>query len=42
MKENLDPSTLADITKAQERLGYAPSTGIVDGLRAQLAWQLNA
>ena len=34
--------TLADIAKAQERLGYAPSTGIVDGLRAQLDWQLSA
>ena len=31
--------TVADIGKARERLGYAPETGIVDGLRAQLAWQ---
>lgn len=31
--------TAADITKARERLGYAPQTAIIDGLRAQLAWQ---
>ncbi len=31
--------TAADIAKAQTRLGYAPQTGILQGLRAQLAWQ---
>ena len=31
--------TAADITKAQEQLGYAPQMKILDGLRAQLAWQ---
>ncbi|MCB0071554.1 MAG: GDP-mannose 4,6-dehydratase, partial [Caldilineaceae bacterium] len=31
--------TAADVTKAHTQLGYAPATGIVDGLRAQLAWQ---
>ena len=31
--------TAADVTKAHTQLGYTPTTGIVDGLRAQLAWQ---
>jgi UDP-glucuronate 4-epimerase len=31
--------TAADTTKARERLGYAPQTQIIDGLRAQLEWQ---
>lgn len=31
--------TAADTSKARERLGYAPQTQLVDGLRAQLAWQ---
>ena len=31
--------TVADTGKARARLGYAPQTGIVEGLRAQLAWQ---
>jgi UDP-glucuronate 4-epimerase len=31
--------TAADITKARERLGYAPQTTLLEGLRAQLAWQ---
>lgn len=32
--------TMADTRKAEALLGYQPSTGIVDGLRAQLEWQL--
>lgn len=31
--------TVADTTKAQTRLGYTPATAVIDGLRAQLAWQ---
>jgi nucleoside-diphosphate-sugar epimerase len=31
--------TAADISKAQQRLGYAPQTTMLEGLRAQLAWQ---
>jgi nucleoside-diphosphate-sugar epimerase len=31
--------TAADITKARQKLGYVPQTTIVEGLRAQLAWQ---
>lgn len=31
--------TVADISKARSRLGYNPTTTVVDGLRAQLAWQ---
>lgn len=31
--------TKADITKAQEKLGYMPTTTIHDGLANQLAWQ---
>ncbi len=31
--------TVADISKAQQLLGYAPATAVVDGLRAQLEWQ---
>ncbi len=31
--------TAADISKAQQRLGYAPQTAMLEGLRAQLAWQ---
>ncbi len=31
--------TVADTSKAQQLLGYAPSTTVLDGLRAQLAWQ---
>lgn len=31
--------TSADITKAKQRLGYAPQTTLLEGLRAQLAWQ---
>jgi nucleoside-diphosphate-sugar epimerase len=31
--------TAADITKARQRLGYAPQTTLVEGLRAQLEWQ---
>ncbi len=33
--------TSADIGKAQRLLGYEPTTRIIDGLRAQLAWQLD-
>ena len=32
--------TVADITKAQEQLGYSPTTSIRDGLKAQLEWQM--
>lgn len=31
--------TVADISKARRLLGYAPATSVIDGLRAQLAWQ---
>jgi nucleoside-diphosphate-sugar epimerase len=31
--------TVADTTKAQQRLGYAPQMTILEGLRAQLQWQ---
>jgi len=31
--------TVADISKAQQLLGYVPATAVVDGLRAQLEWQ---
>jgi nucleoside-diphosphate-sugar epimerase len=31
--------TAADITKARQKLGYAPQTTLVEGLAAQLAWQ---
>ncbi len=31
--------TVADIDKARRLLGYAPSTSVRDGLRAQLTWQ---
>jgi nucleoside-diphosphate-sugar epimerase len=31
--------TVADISKARSRLGYHPTTTVVDGLRAQLDWQ---
>ncbi|MEZ4860013.1 MAG: NAD-dependent epimerase/dehydratase family protein [Caldilineaceae bacterium] len=31
--------TVADITKARRLLGYDPRTTVLDGLRAQLAWQ---
>lgn len=31
--------TAADTAKARERLGYAPGTGLREGLRAQVAWQ---
>jgi nucleoside-diphosphate-sugar epimerase len=31
--------TVADTTKAQRVLGYAPQTRVIDGLRAQVAWQ---
>ena len=31
--------TAADIGEARQLLGYAPQTGIADGLRAQLTWQ---
>lgn len=34
--------TVADITKAKEQLGYAPSTSIRDGLKAQLEWQMQS
>ena len=34
--------TAADTTKAQEHLGYAPSTSIREGLKAQLEWQQRA
>ncbi len=30
--------TLADITAAREKLGYEPKTGLVDGLKKQVAW----
>lgn len=33
--------TVADISKAQQWLGYAPKTAVVEGLRAQLEWQRN-
>jgi nucleoside-diphosphate-sugar epimerase len=35
-------ATAADIGKAQRLLGYAPSTLVVDGLQAQIAWQREA
>lgn len=31
--------TAADTTKARDVLGYAPKTGILEGLRAQVEWQ---
>lgn len=31
--------TLADISKAQAELGYAPAVGPVEGLRSQVEWQ---
>jgi nucleoside-diphosphate-sugar epimerase len=31
--------TAADITKARERLDYAPQTTLIEGLHAQLEWQ---
>lgn len=31
--------TVADTSKAQRLLGYQPATSVLDGLRAQLAWQ---
>ena len=31
--------TVADVDKARARLGYLPSTGIREGLRAQIEWQ---
>jgi nucleoside-diphosphate-sugar epimerase len=31
--------TVADISKAQRLLGYQPSLSVLEGLRAQLAWQ---
>jgi UDP-glucuronate 4-epimerase len=31
--------TVADTSKAQQLLGYAPTTTVLDGLRAQLEWQ---
>jgi UDP-glucuronate 4-epimerase len=34
--------TGADITRARERLGYAPSTTLEDGLAAELEWALGA
>ena len=34
--------TSADIGKAQRLLGYAPTTRMVDGLKAQLQWQREA
>ncbi|MEZ4658532.1 MAG: NAD-dependent epimerase/dehydratase family protein [Caldilineaceae bacterium] len=34
--------TLADVAKARDLLGYDPTIGIVEGLRAQLAWQMSA
>jgi UDP-glucuronate 4-epimerase len=34
--------TVADIRKAQQRLGYQPTTSVLEGLRAQLAWQRTA
>jgi UDP-glucuronate 4-epimerase len=33
--------TVADISKARQRLGYQPTTRIGDGLAAQLEWQRN-
>ena len=30
--------TCADVTKARERLGYAPSTPVREGMRRFLAW----
>ncbi len=32
------PHTLSDITRARSHLGYEPSTGFADGLRAQFEW----
>jgi nucleoside-diphosphate-sugar epimerase len=34
--------TVADTGKAQRLLGYQPSTSVLEGLRAQLAWQRGA
>ena len=34
--------TVADTTKARTLLGYNPTTSVLDGLRAQLAWQRGA
>jgi nucleoside-diphosphate-sugar epimerase len=31
--------TCADITHLSEKLGYAPTTSVEDGLKAQVAWQ---
>lgn len=31
--------TVADISKARRLLGYNPTTAVIEGLRAQLAWQ---
>ena len=31
--------TLADISKARADLGYEPTTGPIEGLRAQVEWQ---
>jgi UDP-glucuronate 4-epimerase len=31
--------TVADTTKARSLLGYKPTTAVLDGLRAQVAWQ---
>jgi nucleoside-diphosphate-sugar epimerase len=31
--------TVAEISKARRLLGYTPTTGVLDGLRAQLTWQ---
>ncbi len=34
--------TVANIDKARQRLGYDPQTTVLEGLRAQLAWQRSA
>jgi UDP-glucuronate 4-epimerase len=36
------PRTFADITKARERLGYAPTTPIAEGIRRYAAWLADA
>lgn len=40
MQEGDVPSTCADITKAQEILGYHPATSFEDGIKKFVAWKL--
>ena len=34
--------TLADTSAAREALGFVPTVGLEEGLRAQVAWQIAA